>query len=784
MVRLVDEHLIIDRGGVLAGLHQLRSRALMEAVHRTPPPDFSDTVRRVGELVDPLGLQSLLTGLLMDGALDDEAVVDLAVRRVRGAPDLASLASALHALRLAGFQRMTGCWKEAIAEADVAPEHVIVICHLVLHDGDESIFPERIQKVVRHLRSLPVPDLRKEFITYVDIASVLETAADSRDQSAALAALAGIEGPPLSIDPQVVARVAQGAPLDELRLLLESVYLADNDLARNVVEALGGSNRLLERLEHEQPWVRRACLSTLEDGRLAASADYAFVAERQQSQPHDEVVDLCRFLLALAPESEVAVCRAVDATGNLAGIGVPIANKTIPRENLPSKPAIAWNRARTRAALRAVAAPSKTEYLLGALAIVRMAAEVSKRAANVWAREKPPSVALSNELDALQEAVQRLQPPPMGRESSGALDEGHLPGNDPASQMGTLGVSFLVELLTESPHPSRLEAIVGDIDQLSALNWALIGEEPVSELASMRQTFGDLYAVLVELSEADPPVRAALQAARRRGFGGMARVARQSASERAQKQREEIAGIVGGLGLEAQVACPEPDLGAAWSGTRWFIAVDVAEFSVWFQQQEALVGALRSVLDQVGFSMAPRRGGLVVGSLAIQVYSNVHPDPSAEGWAETGFQLLNERLVGLVRDVLASLYEMSGIVASLTAGEIHPDEKQAFDAANESVLEGIAGIEGCGGSPGDDLLTEIRGSLDELQEQVRNEVEAWKSGAPVEQAIAAIAMEGLRGKSSDLRDTEAGLVLAAAEFDIDPRDAWDRVFGDDASGGG
>jgi hypothetical protein len=199
-----------------------------------------------------------------------------------------------------------------------------------------------------------------------------------------LAAL-GEVGSSIEIDASVLAGLVEDAGLEDLRLLLEAAYVAAPELAVAMVERLGGSNKLLSRLQNERPWVRMARLVTDDDGRSIAEAQYVYVAESHQPNVHDAVVELARYLAAFAPAAEVAACRAVDALGDTAQrAGNPVADKAIDRRNLPSPAEIAWNRARTRAALAAVAAPTKTAYSVSAREIVMQAAQLMRGVAEVW----------------------------------------------------------------------------------------------------------------------------------------------------------------------------------------------------------------------------------------------------------------------------------------------------------------------------------------------------------------------------------------------------------------
>ena len=115
LARLIDEHLIREHDGLLGGLHELRSRYVMDEVHRSPPPMLAESVRRVIDLVAGTALQPFLTRLLLEEAVADDVVIEAVVARLNREPDPRALAAALHALRLVGFRRMAAEWREIFA---------------------------------------------------------------------------------------------------------------------------------------------------------------------------------------------------------------------------------------------------------------------------------------------------------------------------------------------------------------------------------------------------------------------------------------------------------------------------------------------------------------------------------------------------------------------------------------------------------------------------------------------------------------------------------------------
>jgi hypothetical protein len=167
LVRLVDEHLIRERDGVVGGLHELRSRHIAQAIHDVPPPTPAETVGRVVDLLEADALQRFLTRLLLDNAVADEVVIAAAAARVEREPDARALAASLQALRLVGFRRMTVQWREIFADEGAAPTNVAIVAHFALHGGDDELFPEPIQRAVRRIRALDPPDPRPALLDRV-----------------------------------------------------------------------------------------------------------------------------------------------------------------------------------------------------------------------------------------------------------------------------------------------------------------------------------------------------------------------------------------------------------------------------------------------------------------------------------------------------------------------------------------------------------------------------------------------------------------------------------------
>jgi hypothetical protein len=778
LARLVDEHLIHEHDGLLGGLHELRSRHVMAEVHRLSSPALTSTVRRVVDLVTHVGLQPFMTRVLFENAVADEVVIDAAAARLQRDLDPTTLAIALHVLRLVGLRRTATKWREILMSERIAPAHANVAITFERLEGT-GLFPQPLQSAISRIRQLDMIDLRGMLLKRVEHQMPLVMANATHVQSvAALLAALGEVDQSVTVDPVVIAGLVDGATLTDVRLLLDTAHFASADLATAIVDNVGGSAALLQRLEREQPWVRGAHLDLLADGRVTAEAEYAYVAESAQPEPHGAVVEVAGFLAALTPAAEIAVCRAVDASGKTAGFaGVPVADKRIERRNLPSSAQVAWNRARGRAAIAAVAAPTETDHLLAVREIVRSASQFVRRIGDTWARGVPPVQRLRREASSLAEAANRLAPSPIAIEAAGPLEEGELPLDTPCNFVGTMLANNLFPRLFKGDNVAALiPQIAKKVDELAMLQrWDLIDEPPFAELAELQTILRDLHDVLLDQIRGGSNARTSLATARRRGLAAGATVARQHAVAHFRAVADQLRVMLATANVKAHVLHREPESHHP-PGEDFLILVELPAVYDWLRTIEMLSSLCRPALQGQGpFLMAPVRDGYVVASLGIKVIQTVFPDQSVRDWRELPLPLLHERLGDEVRRGLKSLDEVSGIIGSIRGNMIHDEEFAALQAATASargvlqyVTDLVAGREA-------KLLVQIRAVLHDLSRMVEDEGAALAQGKRVGRGVAALVLAGLNGEVNEVFLARLNTLLACAEWDVDPGGAWDRV---------
>lgn len=176
------------------------------------------------------------------------------------------------------------------------------------------------------------------------LAAIISSATDVVGLDQVLSALMG-----LPLHPKL-ANVLTSSPADLLEgpfqpvvRLLGSLAAIDRDRAITWVDA-AGAEALIARIPSEIPWAAQPVLENAPE-RGVIRVDHYHLGAPGTGDANDEVVRLCEAALALSPRSEVAASSAILPNGEPAGFaGHNLAEKRIPRTNLPPAALPAWNR--------------------------------------------------------------------------------------------------------------------------------------------------------------------------------------------------------------------------------------------------------------------------------------------------------------------------------------------------------------------------------------------------------------------------------------------------------
>jgi hypothetical protein len=298
--RLADEHFQAEHDGVLAGLHPVRSQAITRAIHNTPPPTITATFERALELVSTPQLSRFIAQALREDPTLGMAAIDVAQRSLT---DPARLAAFLQGLRLADADTLVLRWIEILDEQQMRRSLHFTLAMLTTARLDLEIFPEPVTRAVEAMSDVGPGTLRDQLADQIgsDRMSDALTGASVQEATALIATLDGWAG---ALEPSVgtdttLAQDLATASIEGITKLLATANSRDDNLAANLIAAVGGADALLQRLHGENPWILRAEVRGTPDEALGY-ARLLHVSDLQ-GDSRENCVALASHLLRILP---------------------------------------------------------------------------------------------------------------------------------------------------------------------------------------------------------------------------------------------------------------------------------------------------------------------------------------------------------------------------------------------------------------------------------------------------------------------------------------------------
>lgn len=219
---------------------------------------------------------------------------------------------------------------------------------------------------------------------------------------------------------------------------------------------------MVARLQHQTAWLRNVAIATGDDGRRVVRADYLAIVDGEGATAHDRVVDTCRLSLSCLPTIDVAAVRAVDASGELFGLGdYAIADKAIPRENLPSEVQVAATREFLVACALAGPALTRSSTLAGEASLVAEISSVLADAASRWILAEPLDSAIVAAAQSALSHADALPPTWTAQSARDAVSKGF--GTSPAYGLARhICANLLPRLFEAGARPALLAGFIGD----------------------------------------------------------------------------------------------------------------------------------------------------------------------------------------------------------------------------------------------------------------------------------------------------------------------------------
>ena len=210
--RLVAEHLLVERDGEIEGLHRLRSVALCDATHRLPPPQLTETIKRVVPLIPATQLHRFVASMLAEMPDARQIVIEAEIADALDAERLAGLGQGL---RLADFHERARDWKQ-IAEQHSIPASSQPVLVLFAAAGLEfpDIFPVELRAARDAMDSAVERGFRDELMAAIGHAEVADLVASESSLERATRLLEAMDGSPPELSGALRAALAAGSPFE------------------------------------------------------------------------------------------------------------------------------------------------------------------------------------------------------------------------------------------------------------------------------------------------------------------------------------------------------------------------------------------------------------------------------------------------------------------------------------------------------------------------------------------------------------------------------------------
>lgn len=638
LARLLDEHLIRTLpNGRVGGVHRLRSLALVEAAHRIPPPTLAETATEAIFVAPAEEVVGVVASVASGELVTNDDLFDALDKRLASDPTHATLADCLDGLRLAGIKTFADSANGVLDahEVPLAMRHTAASLSRLSNSDLSDAFDDRVRAAVEELRGLLIPDLRGNWLERAPATSLANAITAVKTPQAAARVLSSFAG--LGAHPAATALtgldslVTASAPLEELAAVFEAARLAGPDIAHRLADATGGEAALLERTRRELPWITSVEIAVERDEDDNAMRVLTFkhlgITADEHHDVHDAVVERCRLFMRLFPAVDIVAGTAVDTAGRPMGYGDHvIADKRIPRDNLPSPSQVLWNRHLLNAF--AEAGPESRTFRLAAEVRVFRATDLAARpAAQAWVRREPLRDELAIELERISRDAQQVwkrehSPSDPSTVATSEPDIGDL------AQACRLLTGNAIPRLFTTPNMA-LAGFIGSTVRRSFEGlvgigyWRLATEDLDMEVAALASVLADVHQVLGSRLAQEAPSSAMRRAERSATpVQKAAQVARRELAvafdQRVQQCRRRLAAL--GSDATAVVLDDEKGAGLLWPEGSVGFLIDFESTFDWLLASDKAMAVASEEFELTRIvTLVPCRDGLALPSFGIRV---------------------------------------------------------------------------------------------------------------------------------------------------------------------
>lgn len=791
LARLEEEHLVIEREGVVSGMHQLRSTAICEAVHAHPPPDLRQTVERVVPSVPTSQLHGFVASLLRDEPELIQVLIEVAQREELSADRMAAF---LHGVRLADYRARVAEWRELVEQRGVPPSTWMVLfsfttAGLTMPDA----FPAPLRSAQRAMETLPGPQQRDEFISAVGPDRIAQLVVATEDLRSAANLLAVCAQTAVPVDEAIcraldasspVVDALRASPVEALAAFLTTAHEAAPAFAGELIELLGGRETMLQQLRVADPWIVELGLDETTEAAIARCR-FLHLSDTEQEDPDEAAHAISRRLWSLVPGIDgVDVQAALPGGGPLRVGDFEHGVSRLLREAHLSEHATAWNRARVQV-IRTQLGVNDSHRLRTLLPLLEEAALLAHQVGTQLVKCLPglPDLSgLRHRIESLHAAGTHIKPSTRGAGlgEPGILDRPDALENDDPVALVTDLSGNIVPRITQPDHYRRLVAFIREsvverhLEGCKNEPWPLVGVNGHPGcLDQMRETLLDIAAVLEALArgESEPAeIRSsALSGSQNETLRRAAEMCHRRHAKQARRRRSEIQTVCSATRLDATVL---PNWHEDGPRREFAIIVELPSLLQWHDALELLVQVLK--VDQPSdeiYLLVPTRVRRAVPGLAMRMISECMPSLDVSPWEDDLGEPHSSRMFDAFTSAHIALQTISGVGCLAAPLRDHEAVRAVSDGAVGRFDAARGEMAGCpSGFVRDTLLEALDGLADE--------VEAEQMAAATGSSLAERITDGLAAGeiSQDLVALQNARFIAQ-EWDIDHQAADELLRG-------
>ena len=782
LYRLVKEHLLVENDGEVAGIHQIRSKGIVEEIHRVPPPELKSSVVSVLSTLHGADLSRFVFEVLRELPYLGGHVLRELEELARD--DIGCLVSSLRGLELLDFQREVLSWVE-VAERHGLPHAQLPIVFLIALAGKDSpdILPQQHQDAISDIRSLRQQDYsRDSLLASVGLDGIANSLQSTSDAEVALDSLRALAGTFLDWKPLLITLLPESTLLNALKEcsleVLSSIVSAAGDIsvefAQEVVESVGSNETLLERLRDSDPWIQEAEVKNI-GGEDVGIARFLCVSQSQRDHAHGRAIRIGELLLGLLPGVNRVDVMAISPDGNtLEYNGVELGTSGLQRKYHYSTGAVARNRNWMRVAYR-VFGTTETERLAEADELLTEAAKLVRDVGSAFVRRRigeSKASQLSQRLNSVVERAERLRP---RMSSIPPTDDNTSEIYDPLSGLISNVCDNVLRRVSKPEEFRTLSAFIkdtvlgSDIPEVRDQPWRLLGyENAPPDLDELAAGLSDIFSVVTELL-VDEDARIKIQSLARsvsteRGLARAADWSRQQVFKRAEDHRTSM-----GAALRSK----KPNIEVFWldgdprrgNNPNFAIAVNLESLADWSVAVSELTPILEDHRDGSETPLlVPIVKGRSVPSLALRLISKLWPADNFGEFTQSLPPPLEQRLSTSFLAAHSSLQVYSGLSIFRNSDCLHEEVTKILKTTVSDYSEAIAAIRNFGG---DACVSTLERLLEDIRGQIENE---W-DGEIAAGSFAAGLAKGARGDETSEMVTFSVAHMISLQWDLDPKHA-------------